>query len=76
MEFRPDGGILIDEYLRTNNPDIFAAGDVTGRNMYVYMEAYGAKMAVQNALNSDAHRYDATAMPAVTLPIHRSLRSV
>jgi len=66
VEFRPDGGILIDEYLRTNNPDIFAAGDVTGRDMYVYMAAYGAKLAVRNALNGDAYRYDATAMPAVT----------
>ncbi len=34
VEFRPDGGILIDEYLRTTNPDIYAAGDVTGRDMY------------------------------------------
>jgi mercuric reductase len=32
--FRPDDGILIDEYLRTTNPDIYAAGDVTGRDMY------------------------------------------
>ena len=30
------------------------------------MAAYGAKLAVRNALNGDAHRYDATAMPAVT----------
>ena len=66
VEFRPDGGILIDEYLRTNNPDIYAAGDVTGRDMYALMAAYGAKLAVRNALNGDAHRYDATAMPAVT----------
>ncbi len=31
------------------------------------MAAYGAKLAVRNALNGDAHRYDATEMPAVTL---------
>ena len=30
------------------------------------MAAYGAKLAIRNALNGDAHRYDATAMPAVT----------
>ncbi len=34
VEFRPNGGILFDEYLRTTNPDIYAAGDVTGRDMY------------------------------------------
>ncbi len=66
VELRPDGGIQVDEYLRTTNPDIYAAGDVTGRDMYVYMAAYGAKLAARNALNGDAHRYDATAMPAVT----------
>jgi len=30
------------------------------------MAAYGAKLAALNALNGDAHRYDATAMPTVT----------
>lgn len=60
------GGILIDEHLRTSNPAIYAAGDVTGRHQFVYMAAYGAKLAALNALNGDAHRYDATAMPMVT----------
>ncbi len=67
VELLPNGGIRIDDYLRTTNPDIYAAGDVTGRDMYVYMAAYGAKLAARNALNGDAHKYDATAMPAVTL---------
>ncbi len=66
VELRPDGGIQIDDYLRTTNPDIYAAGDVTGRDMYVYMAAYGAKLAARNALNGNTHKYDATAMPAVT----------
>lgn len=66
VELLPNGGIQIDEYLRTTNPDIYAAGDVTGRDLYVYMAAYGAKLAARNALNGDTHRYDATAMSAVT----------
>jgi mercuric reductase len=60
------GGILVDEHLRTSNPAIYAAGDVTGRHQFVYMAAYGAKLAALNALNGDAHRYDAAAMPMVT----------
>ena len=60
------GGIEVDEYLRTSNPDIFAAGDVTGRDMYVYMAGYGARLAATNALNGGLRAYDASAMPAVT----------
>ena len=61
-----NGGIWVDEHLRTTNPDVYAVGDVTGRHQFVYMAAYGAKLAALNALNGDAHRYDATAMPMVT----------
>jgi mercuric reductase len=60
------GGILADDHLRTSNAAIYAAGDVTGRHQFVYMAAYGAKLAALNALNGDTHRYDVTAMPMVT----------
>jgi mercuric reductase len=60
------GGIQVDQHLRTSNPAIYAAGDVTGRHQFVYMAAYGAKLAALNALNGDARRYDATAMPTIT----------
>ena len=59
-------GIRVNEHLRTSNPQIYAAGDVTGRHQFVYMAAYGAKLAALNALNGDAHRYDAAAMPTIT----------
>lgn len=61
-----NGGIRVDERMRTSNPKVYAAGDVTGRHQFVYMAAYGAKLAALNALNGDAHVYDATAMPMVT----------
>ncbi len=60
-----NGGIRVDEHLRTTNPAVYAAGDVTGRDMFVYMAAYGAGLAAGNALNGDTRRYDATGMPAV-----------
>jgi mercuric reductase len=60
------GGIRVDEHLRTTNPAIYAAGDVTGRHQFVYMAAYGAKLAALNALNGDAHRYDPTVIPMIT----------
>jgi mercuric reductase len=51
--------------MRTSKAGIYAAGDVTGRDQFVYMAAYGARIAAENALNGDGKRYDATAMPAV-----------
>ena len=59
------GGFHVDDRMRTTNPEIYAAGDVTGRHQFVYMAAYGAKLAAENALNGDTRRYDAAAMPTV-----------
>lgn len=61
----PNGGIKIDDRMRTSKLGVYAAGDVTGRHQFVYMAAYGARIAAENALNGDSKRYDATGMPAV-----------
>ena len=60
-----NGGIKVDERMRTSKPGIYAAGDVTGTDQFVYMAAYGAKLAAKNALNSDSLIYDNSAMPWV-----------
>src|SRR3546814_14331623 len=52
----PNGGIRVDERMRTTRPGIYAAGDVTGRDQFVYMAAYGAKIAAANALNGEIGR--------------------
>jgi mercuric reductase len=59
------GSIQVDDRMRTTRRGIYAAGDVTGRDQFVYMAAYGAKLAARNALNGDSLSYDNTAMPAV-----------
>jgi mercury(II) reductase len=60
-----NGSIQIDDRMRTTRPGAYAAGDVTGRDQFVYMAAHGAKLAAKNALNGDSLRYDNAAMPAV-----------
>lgn len=65
IEQSVDGGIKVDERMRTSRPGIYAAGDVTGRDQFVYMAAYGAKLAALNALNGDSLIYDNAAMPWV-----------
>ncbi len=59
------GAILVDGRMRTSKACVYAAGDVTGKDQFVYMAAYGAKLAAKNALNGDSLRYDNSAMPAV-----------
>ncbi|RTM14168.1 MAG: bifunctional organomercurial lyase/mercury(II) reductase MerBA [Bradyrhizobiaceae bacterium] len=59
------GGIVVDDRMRTTASGIYAAGDVIGRDQFVYMAAYGAKLAAKNALNGDSLRYDNRAMPAI-----------
>src|SRR4029077_15431830 len=61
----PKGAIVVDDRMRTSRAGVCAAGDVTGCDQFVYMAAYGAKLAARNALNGDSLPYDKTAMPAV-----------
>ena len=65
IELLPNGGIKVDDRMRTSRFGVYAAGDVTGRDQFVYLAAYGARIAAENALNGDSKRYDATVMPAV-----------
>ncbi|MGH7546792.1 MAG: mercury(II) reductase [Gemmatimonadales bacterium] len=60
------GEIAVNEFLQTANPHIYAAGDVIGDPMFVYVAAYGGALAAENALTGNARRYDLTALPTVT----------
>ncbi|HCJ70609.1 MULTISPECIES: mercury(II) reductase [Pseudomonadota] len=65
IDLTPAGAIIVDDRMRTSKAGVYAAGDVTGKDQFVYMAAYGAKLAAKNALNGDSLSYDNTAMPAV-----------
>ncbi len=66
VELGPRGEILVDETLRTANPRIYAAGDVTGRDMFVYVAAYAGGLAAENALTGAGKRYRTDYIPRVT----------
>lgn len=59
------GHIVVDEFLQTTNPDVFAVGDVTNLPAYVYTAAYEGGIAVQNAFNNPGKKVDFTALPWV-----------
>jgi mercury(II) reductase len=65
VKLLPNGGVKVDDRMRTSKFGVYAAGDVTGRDQFVYMAAYGARIAAENALNGDSKRYDAAVMPVV-----------
>lgn len=43
-------GIEVDDYLRTSNPRIFAAGDVASKYQFTHAADFLARIAIQNAL--------------------------
>ncbi len=65
VELLPNGGVKVDDRMRSTRPGVYAAGDVTGGDQFVYMAAYGAKLAARNAMNGDSLIYDNSAMPWV-----------
>ena len=66
VELGKHGEVTINETLQTSLPDIYAAGDVTGRDMFVYVAAYAGQLAAENALTDAGRVYDAAYIPRVT----------
>jgi mercuric reductase len=60
------GAVLVDEFQKTTNPNVYAAGDVTGDPMFVYVSAHTGSIAAENALLGDRARRDLLGMPRVT----------
>ncbi|HHZ03070.1 MAG TPA: dihydrolipoyl dehydrogenase [Tissierellia bacterium] len=46
-------GIVVDDYLRTNIPNIYAVGDVIGKVMLAHVATYQAIIAVKNILGQN-----------------------
>jgi mercuric reductase len=59
------GEILTDQFGRTANPRIWAAGDVTGGPQYVYTAAAQGSAAAGNALLHTERAVDYTALPRI-----------
>lgn len=71
----PRGFVQVDTTMRTSNPHIYAAGDVTGGPGYVYVAAAGGRVAAENAMKSlaptgtasdDPREFDISVVPSVT----------
>lgn len=60
------GEVLVDELLRTQRPDVYAAGDVIGDPAFVYVAAYAGRLAAENALSDAGRTHDLSVVPRVT----------
>lgn len=56
------GNILVDEHMRTNIENIYAAGDCIGGWLYAHVASMEAEIAVENALGENK-KIDYTAVP-------------
>jgi mercuric reductase len=65
VELGKHGEVLVDDRMRTSNPDVYAAGDVTLGPQFVYVAAHQGMVAAENALGGD-RAVDLRAVPAVT----------
>lgn len=66
VELDRHGGLVLDDELRTTNPAVFAAGDVTGGPQFVYVAAAQGTLAADNAVGGTHRAMDYTALPRVT----------
>ena len=67
--------ILINDYARTSNKKIYAAGDVTLGPQFVYVAAYEGGIVADNAIGGLNKKIDLSVVPAVTF-INPSVASV
>ena len=66
VEFDAENGVRIDDYLRTSNPRIFAAGDVCREHRFAHIEGASAHIVTRNALFHGRQRLSSLSIPWCT----------
>jgi pyruvate/2-oxoglutarate dehydrogenase complex dihydrolipoamide dehydrogenase (E3) component len=66
IDCEPGRGIKVDDFLRTTNADVYAAGDVCMTLKYTNVAETSARLAVQNALCGKAERQSRLIIPWCT----------
>ncbi|MEO7104936.1 MAG: mercuric reductase [Rhodoferax sp.] len=66
VSYDPDTGIIVDDFLRTSNRRIFAAGDVCLEHQYTDTAEASARIVVRNALCFGRERMSALKIPWCT----------
>ncbi|MDD5108939.1 MAG: dihydrolipoyl dehydrogenase [Candidatus Omnitrophica bacterium] len=59
-----NGRIIVDDYLKTNVDNIYAAGDCTSRIMLAHYASYQGRAAVENMVLNNKHKADNSVVPS------------
>lgn len=65
IELTDRQAIKVGDDLQTTNPRVWAAGDVTGHRLFVYVAAYEGNIAARNALETAGRKVDFHSLPRV-----------
>ncbi len=65
VELDERGFVKVNDHLQTSAANIYAAGDVLGKHMFVYTAAYEGKLAVLNVFNGNSQKRDYMTLPWV-----------
>lgn len=65
IDLTSGGAIRVDDHLRTTNPHVFAAGDVTGFPQHVYVAAHQGTLTADNAIGGAGRIIDLNALPRI-----------
>ncbi|WP_460818719.1 dihydrolipoyl dehydrogenase family protein, partial [Nocardioides korecus] len=66
VEVDDHGFVVVDDLLRTTNPRIWAAGDLTGHPQFTHTAGVHGSLAASNAILGVRRKVDLTAVPRVT----------
>jgi pyruvate/2-oxoglutarate dehydrogenase complex dihydrolipoamide dehydrogenase (E3) component len=69
--FEARTGVQVDDYLRTTNRRVFAAGDVASRYQFTHMADFLARTVLANALFPGRQKVSALTIPGAPTPIRR-----
>jgi len=64
VEVTDRGYIPVNDYLQSNVPHIFAAGDINGQSMLVQSARYEGRLAAENAVLGPYHRFTHEIVPS------------
>ena len=59
------GSIIVDDFGKTSNDKVYAAGDVIGGPLFVYVAAYQGSLMAENMFNDKSKRMDLSSVPSV-----------
>jgi pyruvate/2-oxoglutarate dehydrogenase complex dihydrolipoamide dehydrogenase (E3) component len=61
-----ENGVRVDDFLRTTNARVFAAGDACFEHQFAHIEAASSRIVVRNALKGGRHRVSGLTIPWCT----------